>query len=135
MISLTKAHSFALECLVYRRYKVAYPCQLTFFSSLTDRYDYTVYYNSHPTPPRRHTHTETTFSLSPKQTVGGGGGLTGFYLWIIMGRMERDPERAPDTELAIAAVVDFPFFIWFFFIIFFQHLLCAIFTELELCFR
>lgn len=35
-----------------------------------------------------------------------------------MGRIERDSERAPDTELAIAAVVDFPFFISFFFIIF-----------------
>lgn len=36
-----------------------------------------------------------------------------------MGRMERDSERAPDTELAIAAVVDFPFFISFFFYYFF----------------
>lgn len=46
-----------------------------------------------------------------------------------MGRIERDPERAPDTELAIAAVVDFPFFISFFFVLFFSNIYCALFSQ------
>lgn len=47
-----------------------------------------------------------------------------------MGRIERDPERAPDTELAIAAVVDFPFFIsFFFFYYFFSNIYCALFSQ------